>query len=110
MIEKAVQEHTILLCDDIIAEYRAVAMRPRFSSRQDILDEIISTVEAVGLFTTVPPANFALLDPADEIYLATAVAGGAKALITGNIRHFQGCYKEDLTLLLTPRQFLNRHL
>jgi uncharacterized protein len=107
LVEEAVQEHTILICEDIIAEYRAVAMRTKFSSRRDILDEIISTIEAVGLLVSVPLTGFALPDPADEIYLATAVAGGADALITGNTRHFEGCCGEKLQLL-TPRQFLDR--
>jgi hypothetical protein len=31
---------------------------------------------------------FGLHDPDDEIYLATALAGRAEVLITGNIRHF----------------------
>jgi uncharacterized protein len=107
LVEEAVQVHTILLCDDIIAEYRAVAMRTKFSSRRDILNEIISTIEAVGLLVSIPSTNFALPDPADEIYLATAVAGGADALITGNTRHFEGCCGVELQLL-TPRQFLDR--
>ncbi len=107
VVETAVRDHTVIVCDEIIAEYRAVAMRPKFRKAWGVLDELISIVEAVGLSVEPSPLRVSLPDPADEVYLAAAIAGGAEALITGNTRHFAGRCGDDL-LLLTPRQFLDR--
>lgn len=107
LIEKAVGEHTIILCDDIVSEYRSVAMRPKFDSCRATLEEIISVLEAVGLPVNLSSTRFVLPDPADEIYVAAAVAGDAEALITGNTRHFAGLWEVEVQVL-TPRQFLDR--
>jgi len=107
VVETAVRDHTLIVCDEIIAEYRAVAMRPKFRKAWGVLDELISIVEAVGLSVEPSPLRVSLPDPTDEVYLAAAIAGGAHALITGNTRHFAGRCGDDL-LLLTPRQFLER--
>jgi predicted nucleic acid-binding protein len=48
-----------------------------------------------------------LSDPGDEGYLATAVAGGAEALVTGNRRHFV-LDRYDAVEILSPRAFLDR--
>jgi len=107
LIEKAVGDHTIILCDDIVSEYRSVAMRPKFDSCRATLEEIISVLEVVGLPVNLSSTRFALPDPADEIYLAAAVVGDAEALITGNTRHFAGLREVEVQVL-TPRQFLDR--
>lgn len=107
LIEKAVGDHTIILCDDIVSEYRSVAMRPKFDSCRATLEEIISVLEAVGLSVNLSATRFVLPDPADEIYVAAAVAGDAEALITGNTRHFAGLREVEVQVL-TPRQFLDR--
>jgi putative PIN family toxin of toxin-antitoxin system len=107
LIEKAVGDHTIILCDDIVSEYRSVAMRPKFDSCRATLEEIISVLEAVGLPVNLSSTRFALPDPADEIYVAAAVAGDAEALIAGNTRHFAGLREVEVQVL-TPRQFLDR--
>jgi putative PIN family toxin of toxin-antitoxin system len=106
-IEQAVRHHTIILCDDIVSEYRSVAKRPKFARYRDTLDGIISVLDAVGLFVDPPSTRFGLPDPGDEIYVAAAVAGDAEALITGNTRHFSGL-REGKVQVLTPRQFLDR--
>lgn len=107
VVETVVREHTPILCDEIIGEYRAVAMRPKFRSAWSVLDRLVSIVEAVGLSVDPSPLDVSLPDPADDVYLAAAIAGRAQALITGNTRHFVGRCGDDL-LLLTPRQFLER--
>ncbi len=104
---EAVRAHTILISDAILSEYRSVAARPKFRRCRDLLDEIIATIEAVAVAVPTPTTQVVLPDPADAAYLATAIAGRAEALITGNTRHFTGHCGDDLQLL-TPRQFLDR--
>ncbi|MCW5700606.1 MAG: hypothetical protein KIT00_12270 [Rhodospirillales bacterium] len=74
-----------------------------------MLDAIIATIAKVA--TPVDPSHipFRLADADDEIYLATAVAGGAQALVTGNIRHFPDKIY-GMVAVLTPREFLERAL
>ena len=42
---------------------------------------------AVAVLVVPERVSFGLVDPSDEVYLATAVAGSAELLATGNSRH-----------------------
>jgi hypothetical protein len=48
----------------------------------------------------------------DRVILSTAVAHGMDFFLTGNTRDFRGLYRRRFgrTLILTPREFLNRQL
>jgi predicted nucleic acid-binding protein len=48
----------------------------------------------------------------DRVILSTAVAHGMNFFLTGNTRDFRGLYRRRIgrTLILTPREFLNRQL
>jgi len=48
----------------------------------------------------------------DRVILSTAVAYGMDFFLTGNTRDFRGLYRRRIgrTLILTPREFLNRKL
>ena len=48
----------------------------------------------------------------DRVILSTAVAHGMDFFLTGNTRDFRGLYRRRIggTLILTPREFLNRQL
>lgn len=48
----------------------------------------------------------------DRVILSTAVAQGMDFFLTGNIRDFRDLYRSRIgqTLILTPREFLNRQL
>jgi predicted nucleic acid-binding protein len=48
----------------------------------------------------------------DRVILSTAVAYGMDFFLTGNTRDFRGLYRRRIgrTLILTPREFLNRQL
>ena len=52
--------------------------------------------------------SFGLTDPDDEVYLATALAGRADVLITGNIRHFPAPRYGQIAIL-GPADFLARY-
>lgn len=48
----------------------------------------------------------------DQVILSTTVAHGMDFFLTGNTRDFRGLYRRRIgrTLILTPREFLNRQL
>jgi predicted nucleic acid-binding protein len=79
----------------------AQAVSPHHARYHDLLEQVALIVE---------PAqhSFGLQDPDDEIYLATAFAGQAEALVTGNIRHFPTPRYGSIEIL-RPAEFLTRH-
>jgi len=92
----------------IITEYREVLLRPKFSFERRNIESIIEYIECFGLPVSAKPLLKHLRDPDDEPFLEVAIAGRAEALITGNSAHYTLRGKRA-TLILTPRQFLNRY-
>ena len=103
---KAVRDHEIVLSRPIVDEYKGIAERSAHASHPDGILAIVGELERVA--TAVEPADaaFGLRDPDDEIYLATATAGGA-VLITGNSRDFTEP-RYGPVVILSPRTFLDR--
>ena len=97
LLDRVVRRHDIVLSRPILAEYATVAERPRQAPYRDALRTVIAE-----------PADavYGLRDPDDEVYLATAEAGGA-VLITGNTRDFTEP-RYGTVEVLTPRAFLDR--
>ena len=106
VIDRVVRHHQIVLSEAILSEYEAVAARPVQALHRDALELVIR--EIARLAVMVEPANlaFGLSDPDDEVYLATAAAGGA-ILITGNTRDFTEPRYGPVEVL-SPRAFLDR--
>jgi putative PIN family toxin of toxin-antitoxin system len=84
------QGATFLIDGRIEAEYREVLGRPKFASapasrREEILRQVLAHAEWVAAPT---PFQGALPDPDDALFIEVALAGGAYALVTGNVKHF----------------------
>lgn len=78
-----------LLYDDrILAEYRAVLGRARFGLDPQDVAALLAFVGAEGKPVIAPPLELAIPDPHDAPFIEVAVAGGADALVTGNMAHF----------------------
>ena len=106
IFDTAVRGHDIVLSEPILAEYGAVAARPRHAAYRNDLKAMIAHIQHVAVIVEPVDTVFGLRDPDDEVYLATAMAGGA-VLITGNTRDFTEPRYATVEVL-TPRAFLDR--
>jgi len=106
VIVEVIRDHEVVVSEPIVEEYGTVAGRLAHAPYRDGLLDIIAQLEQVA--TVVEPADtvFGLKDLDDEVYLATAVSGGA-VLITGNRRDFAKprCGPVEI---FSPRAFLDR--
>ena len=96
------------LCLDerILAEYRDVLTRGKFSFNEVFVKELIGFFEETGYSIVAPPVPIELPDPTDRMFIEVAVAGRADYLITGNLKH----YPEDAAKrvsVISPREFLD---
>jgi putative PIN family toxin of toxin-antitoxin system len=109
VLVKVVRDHEVILSAPIIGEYRSVGARPKHEPYHQTMLAITDLLEMVALLVEPRSENsFGVSDPDDEIYLATALAGQADVLITGNIRHFPDSRYGPVEVL-RPADFLARH-
>ncbi|MDD9997023.1 MAG: putative toxin-antitoxin system toxin component, PIN family [Rhodospirillaceae bacterium] len=106
VINKAVRGHEIVLSEPILAEYQAIAGRPSQALYRETMEFVIREIERLAIVVEPADVVFGLRDPDDEVYLATAVAGGA-SLITGNTRDFTEPRYGPVEVW-SPRDFLDR--
>ncbi len=87
VVVEALGRHRVALAEDIVREYRAVAVRPRHAAYRDALLSVVAELEQAAFFVEPDDTVFGLRDPDDEVYLRTAAAAAA-VLVTGNRRDF----------------------
>lgn len=78
-----------LLCDEILAEYRAVLPRPALRIDPSRVAELLALLELTADWVQVPayPGTPPLPDQDDWPFIAAAKAADCP-LITGNLKHF----------------------
>ena len=98
---------TICVCYDarILGEYREVLSRAAFRIAADRVESLLDQIEADGVLVTARPLAVRLPDPDDEVFLAVALSGGARCLVTGNLRHYPEQSRQGLPVV-SPRRFL----
>jgi len=110
VISEARDNHTILVSEDILAEYRRVAGYPKFSElsktrMHTIIEEVALRAESLDI-PVVPPATESIADKDDLVYVIAAHVGEADAIVTGNTTHFtEPSYGG--ALVVTAREFLD---
>ena len=99
------------LCFDerILSEYRDVLSRDKFGFDREVVEELISFLEATGTPTLAPPLNLPLPDPADRMFIEVAVSGHAEFLVTGNQKHFPKSARARVAVV-SPREFIDATL
>ena len=106
VIDRVVRRHDIVLSEPILSEYEAVAERRSQAPYRDAMKSVIGEIERLAVRVEPADVVFGLGDPDDEVYLATATAGGA-VLITGNTRDFTEARYGSVEVW-SPRAFLDR--
>ena len=94
-----------LLNADIVAEYRAVMLRPKFGLTEDIVSAVIASLEEAGIYIDADPQEIDLPDPKDLVFYEVVMEKRKLAeafLVTGNIKHFP---KEPF--IVTPREIID---
>ena len=94
-----------VLNEEIVEEYRAVLERPKFGLSDDIITDIISSIEKVGLFIDAEEIDIDLPDPKDRVFYEVVMEQRKEDdayLVTGNIKHFP-----KKPFVVTPREMLN---
>ena len=101
---------TIRVCHDarILGEYREVLLRPAFSFRPARVESLLDQIEADGVPVAAFPLSERLPDPDDEAFLAVALAGEARSLVTGNLKHYPERSRQGVRVV-SPREFLESY-
>jgi putative PIN family toxin of toxin-antitoxin system len=101
----AMRDHAPLMSRGILDEYATVFAYSRFDHVRPTLTLLRDALLKTATLVRPVPSPFLLPDPKDMIYLETALAGDADAIITGNTKHFPEASYADVRIL-TPRAFL----
>ena len=106
-ILRLVTTGVVRICHDarVLGEYRRVLLRPAFPFRSPQVESLLAQIEADG----EPVAAFALSrrlpDPDDEAFLEVALAGKARYLVTGNLKHYPQRSRHGVRVV-SPRELL----
>lgn len=86
---------------ELIAEYREVLARPKFSFDMSLVDALVDGLEAMSeVVVPMPQSEVTSDDPKDQFVVDLAMAADA-LITTGNTRHFSRYPKT-----VTPAEFL----
>lgn len=95
----------MFISEEVLAEYREVFSRPKFSHLSPQRVALLLTLIAREATVVKPTERLAVSqDEPDNRFYECAAAAQADYLITGNIRHFKTSLKG--TRVVTVRQFL----
>jgi len=103
-IVRMIASGTLQLCYDarIITEYKDVLSRPKFSFDKAHIDALITQIKFCGLVIAATPLLKRLPDQDDEAFLEVALAGKARCLVTGNLKHYPLKLQQNVTVITPP--------
>jgi putative PIN family toxin of toxin-antitoxin system len=99
-------EITLLVDDRILAEYRAVLPRPKFSFEPGEISSLLDAIESEASRISALPLLVELPDSGDIPFLEVAMTGQAESLVTGNARHFKSAAHR--IRIESPAEFIER--
>lgn len=89
----------------ILAEYRNVLLRPKFHFDAVYVDALLDQIQAEGISFSSQPLKHRLPDPHDEVFLAIALAGKVRYLVTGNLKHYPVTARQGISVV-SPSKWL----
>lgn len=90
--------------DRLLAEYREVLARPKFSFAPEEVAAVLAYLESDGEQVTAPPLACELPDSDDLPFLEVAAQAGA-VLITGNTAHYPEAVRGEIQVV-APGEFI----
>jgi hypothetical protein len=100
---------TLITSQARLAEMRAVLARPRIQKwiTPDEASKLLSSLPEQAELVEPGPAVSMSSDEADNVIIATAIAGSADFLVTGDKRHLLNLREVAGIPIITPREALN---
>ncbi len=97
----------LALCYDarILSEYQSVLLREKFPFEKAHVEDLLEQIQACGELITGEPLPGRLPHPDDEPFLEAALAGNARYLVTGNLKHYPMKKRQDVRIVL-PGNFI----
>ena len=89
----------------ILAEYKEVLSRPEIRIRTSLRNQLLQLLQNRARVVKPLRRLKVTSDPDDNIFLECAGAARANYLITANLRHFPGFWKQ--TKIVSSREFLD---
>lgn len=98
----------VTVCFDarILAEYRAVLLRPRFGFQPEHVAALLLLLKTEGEPVAAPRLDLKLEDETDAAFIEVAVAARVPFLVTGNAKHFPAHHCLPARVV-TPVRFLS---
>ena len=87
--------------EEIIAEYQDVLHRRKFHFPSEAIDEIIKTVQDIGISSERISSDDFFPDPKDVVFYEVALSIEDAYLVTGNTKHFP-----KKPIVVTPAEML----
>ncbi len=106
-IVRLVAAGELVPCHDprILAEYREVLLREKFRFDRERVEALMEQIRADGIPVAARPLAVRLPDPDDEPFLEVALAGAARHVVTGNLKHYPAEARQGVSVL-SPRAFV----
>jgi putative PIN family toxin of toxin-antitoxin system len=108
----SVGEIDLVLSPDILEEYRRVGadLALRHAERAAALEPVLGLVAMNATIVDAPPLSEQVsVDPADDMFLAAALASRTGLVVSGDAHLLQVSGWRGITIL-TPRQFVDQFL
>jgi putative PIN family toxin of toxin-antitoxin system len=106
IIELAIEGPIIPVLNELILkEYQEVLARPKFHLTEDIISNILASIERRAIFVEEEYIDIELPDPKDRVFYEVVMEerkDETAYLVTGNIKHFP-----QTPFIVTPREMLD---
>ena len=80
-----------VLNEDIVKEYREVLLRPKFHLTEEIVNDVLDTINEKGIYVDADTIDIELPDPKDRVFYEVVMEKRKEEnayLVTGNLKHY----------------------